>query len=154
MFLPDSVNNSSGFTLVELITTLVIISVLAAVTYPKFFHSRSFSERGFFEQFINTVRYAQKVAIGSHCDVQVSISTSSYSLNQPIQAECGASPVSFPIAVRSPSGKLSGNVPDSVSISGSSFTFDASGAPSSTQTITVGSLSFKIHNTTGYVEKL
>lgn len=154
MSLHNPNKNISGFTLVELITIMVILGVLAVVALPKFVDTGSFKARGFFDEFINAVRYAQKVAIGSHCEVQVLIAAGSYSLNQPVKANCGASPGSFPVAVNNPSGALSGSTPGGVSISGSTFTFDASGAPSIAQTITVGSRSFEIHPNTGYVEKL
>ncbi|MCP3675678.1 MAG: prepilin-type N-terminal cleavage/methylation domain-containing protein [Gammaproteobacteria bacterium] len=149
-----SIKTCSGFTLVELITTMIIVGVLATVGLPKFFDSQSFRERGFFDELIHSIRYAQKVAIGSHCEVQVLISTTTFALKQPSQANCGASPTSFPITVSAPYGSVAGTTPNGISISGNTFLFDASGSPSVAQTITVNSRSFKIHNNTGYVEKL
>ncbi len=69
-----------GFTLVELVMTLVIIGILAAVVGPRFFDRQVFDERLFFEETVSAVRYAQKLALASGCDVQVSIDSLGYRL--------------------------------------------------------------------------
>ena len=52
-----------GFTLVELIMTMVIVGILAAVVAPRFFDNNVFQSRGFADEVQATLRYAQKVAI-------------------------------------------------------------------------------------------
>jgi len=70
----------AGFTLTELVMTLVIAGLLAAVVGPRFFSSRDFQERGFYDETVAAVRYAQKLAFATGCGVQVNISNTGYSL--------------------------------------------------------------------------
>ncbi|MBD3736831.1 MAG: prepilin-type N-terminal cleavage/methylation domain-containing protein [Pseudomonas balearica] len=69
-----------GFTLVELIMTLVVISILAVVVGPRFFDRKVYDERLFFEETIVAVRYAQNFAIASGCAIQVSVRDDGYKL--------------------------------------------------------------------------
>ena len=52
-----------GFTLIELVATLIVIGILAAAVAPRFFGSHGFEERGFYDETIAALRYAQKAAI-------------------------------------------------------------------------------------------
>jgi MSHA pilin protein MshC len=146
-----------GFTLIELISVLVLIGILSVAAISTFNRS-DFEERGFFDELIQAVRYAQKVAVTSSCEVQVSLTANSYSLNLPNQGDCGNSPANYPNPVPGPkSGQFQGTTPAGISINwsaSSGFIFDASGAASISQTITVGGFSFQVHGPTGYVERL
>ena len=68
-----------GFTLIELIIVLLLIAILAAFMMPKLDFG-SFRETGFVQQTTAAIRYAQKQAIGSGCDVNVSITASGCTL--------------------------------------------------------------------------
>jgi MSHA pilin protein MshC len=54
---------SRGFTLVELVTTMVIVGVLAAVIAPRFIGRQGFEARGYYDASATAIRYAQKTAI-------------------------------------------------------------------------------------------
>ncbi|HEY5799154.1 MAG TPA: prepilin-type N-terminal cleavage/methylation domain-containing protein [Burkholderiaceae bacterium] len=71
---------SRGFTLVELVTTLIIVGVLAAVAAPRFFTRSAFEGRAFVDQSRSLLRYAQKVAIAQNRSVFVRLNGSSVAL--------------------------------------------------------------------------
>jgi len=64
-----------GFTLVELIMTMVIVGILAAVVAPRFFDTNVFQTRGITDQIQASLRYAQKVAIAQRTPVSLNLTT-------------------------------------------------------------------------------
>ncbi len=84
-----------GFTLVELIITIMIIGMLAAVVGPRFFDRKVFDERMLFEETVSAVRYAQKFAIASGCAVQVSVRDRGYRLLKERNCDSLAYPPDF-----------------------------------------------------------
>jgi MSHA pilin protein MshC len=69
---------AAGFTVIELLTSIVIIGVIAAASAPRMFDNRAFSERGYIDEVASTLRYAQKIAIATQCDVQVTVNAGGY----------------------------------------------------------------------------
>lgn len=61
-----------GFTLIELIVVIIVIAVLASYAIPRL-NLNSFRESGFVQQSAASLRYGQKQAIGSGCQVNVLI---------------------------------------------------------------------------------
>jgi MSHA pilin protein MshC len=88
-----------GFTIVELIAVIVIIALIAAVTGPRFFDVNIFRERGFFDETISAIRYAQKYAVATGCAVQVAVAGNGYTLTQ------------VPIAIFNPNDPAPCNTP-------------------------------------------
>jgi MSHA pilin protein MshC len=125
----DSVSGMQrGFTLTELITIIVILGIISAVAVPRFFDRNVFESRGFYDQVISTLRYAQKAAIAQHRFVCVAITTvQTITLTQGSTAACGG-------ALGSPTGEASFTVSsDNVSITapavGDFISFDCLGRP-------------------------
>ena len=57
---------SAGFTLIELITVIVLIGVLSAIGVSRFFDNTVFQSRAYADQIKSTIRYAQKLAIAQN----------------------------------------------------------------------------------------
>jgi MSHA pilin protein MshC len=50
-------SRSAGYTIVELVTVIVILGVLGAIAGPRFFGTRVFSERGYADEVASAMRY-------------------------------------------------------------------------------------------------
>lgn len=68
----------NGLTLVELISVLVIVAILALVAVPRFFDHQTFDARIFHDQALSMLRYAQKVAIAQNRNVYARLDGASF----------------------------------------------------------------------------
>ncbi len=64
-----------GFTLIELIMVIVILGVLAVFAAPRIFNSNDFYARGFHDETLSILRYAQKAAVAQRRMVCVGFDT-------------------------------------------------------------------------------
>jgi MSHA pilin protein MshC len=127
----------AAFTLVELITTLALISIVALVALPRMSMTDRgvFASRGFHDEGQAVVRFAQKTAIAWRRSIVVCISASEISAIS--NSDCAA-----PVALTHPStgAALKSTAPAGVTLSPvGSFAFDGIGRPSAAATITLTS---------------
>ena len=143
-----------GFTLVELVMTMVIVGILAVVVAPRFFDTNVFQSRGFADQVQASLRYAQKVAIAQRRFVCAAFTNNSVTLDIGATAACGTRLVS-------PTGEASYviNAPTGITFIAvpANFSFNALGTPStaSAQTININGAAngITIEAGTGYVHQ-
>ena len=137
-----------GFTMVELITVMIIVGIMAAVAAPKFFDNTAYQNRGAADQVKAALRFAQKAAIAERLQsVSVTIAALSSSSN------CNLVISGYSVTC---------NISNSVTVSPAlpqTYYFNSKGEPvsstgtvyPSTQSITVGGITDTIEQETGYV---
>jgi MSHA pilin protein MshC len=152
-----------GFTLIELIMVIILIGILAVVAVPRL-NTSDFQTRGFHDETLALLRYAQKTAIAQRRTVCVAFASDSATLtiaDGPATADCAGK------ALTGPKGESPATVTaSSTSIAYSTtpayvptgFYFDGLGKPSTGQTIKVANagddlvnLTITVEAVTGYV---
>lgn len=63
----------AGFTIVELVVIIMIVGILAVVVGPRFFEIDVFRARGFYDETLAVLHYAQKTAVAQRRAVWVNI---------------------------------------------------------------------------------
>lgn len=132
---------AQGFTLLELIAVIVIVSVMSIfimISYPS---NASFSLFSLTNQLKRDIRYTQTLAMSLNANYTITTSVNNYI-----------------ISPNPPAGAVSVTLPAGVTLSVNSITFDSMGNPSNAavETITItatggGSSSFTVAPETGFV---
>lgn len=154
--LPDQFAVARGFTLVELVVILLILGILAVVALPRFGDQTSFESMGFYDNSINAVRFAQKVAIGQRQYVRLDLTATTLAAcycATPACGACGASVIDPSTGAALSLDALSAGV---TLAPATNFFFDGLGKPdfAAPLVITVNgdsARSFTIEPETGYV---
>lgn len=64
---------SRGYSMVELVVTLILAGILAAFVAPRFFDLEVFQARGFYDEALSILRYAHKTAIAQRRSVYINL---------------------------------------------------------------------------------
>jgi prepilin-type N-terminal cleavage/methylation domain-containing protein len=155
------VNNhhNSGFSLIELITVTILLGILSVFALGHLGSPDQSLARGFYDDTVTAVGFAQKFAISSGCDVRVVTSATGYQLRQ----SGGCTTNDFANPVPNPANRndnyQSGAIPSGFTLTTGNITFNARGLrEEATSVFTLGdgstSYSFRVHSGSGLVEKL
>jgi len=147
----------AGFTLTELVVVIVIAGIMAAVAIPRFTRGHGFEARGFRDQTVAALRYAQKSAVAARRLVCVSFTPTTVTAR--IASSPGALDCAVGAALIGPTGTaLNVTAASGVQLTGypaAGLYFYAQGKANSTQTLTVSelpaALAIKIDAETGHV---
>lgn len=159
---------SSGFTLVEMVGVLIIVGILAVAALPRFFDKQIFENRGFHDELLSALRYAQKSAVAQRRSVCVAFGANSatlriasassdapvanrYTCDKDLRSPTGAAP----FVVTAPSGVSFAVAPTSFLFNSLGQPVNAAGVAVATQTIQVSDTgrSIIIETDTGYVHQ-
>jgi len=151
------INRHSGFTLVELVLVILLLGILSVVAMGKMFDGNQFKARGFFDDTVTAVRFAQKLAVSTGCEVQVRLLATGYQLNQPAnQANCTTGVFAAP--VRNPANRsnpYANNQVAGLTVPTTTIVFDARGLAASDANVTMTgpgvSYQFSVSSKTGLV---
>ena len=130
MLSDTSHGGASGFTVVELVVTIGIVGLLAAIAIPRFMGASGFQSRGFYDSAKSVVRFAQKTAIAWRKDVFVCVTATSVSAGT--AAGC-ATPIVNPVT----GNALSAAAPSGVTLTTAAFSFDSAGRPNPNAAVTI-----------------
>ena len=140
----------AGFTLLELIVTIVILGILSAVAMSKL-NQPQVDAAWFPDQVRAVIRLAQKQAIAQRTRILVVVSATQLSL-------CYATTPSSFICAAAVNDLMTGNAvvvnaPGGISLGATAtpFAFNGLGQPSSAVTVSVGSVTVQVAAETGYV---
>jgi len=129
-----------GYTVVELVVVLLLLGILGASALPKFFEASRFQAMGYSDAVAGAMRYAQKIALASRCDVRVHVDAAGYALSRRARLtsdspapECPSG--GFTVDIPRPGGQSwAGIAPSGVSTGSLDIYFDAWGSPRDTAT--------------------
>lgn len=151
-YVPHHDHGARGFTIIELVTVIVLIGVLTVVVLPRMSNS-GLDERLFLDQTRSALRFAQKTAIASHRTVCTAFASNQLAFR--ISSSYGAADCVAGSALVGPDGAELVVVAHGSAIYSplpTDFVFDAKGGVAATQTITVlGMGSLSVEAETGYV---
>ena len=145
-----------GFTLVELVTSLVIVGILSAAAMPSMFDHQVFRQRGYVDEVAAALRYGQKIAIASRCEVAIEITAAGYAAAQRASLnDCELQAGAWNTPVRRADGSdLTGASPADVLLQpAATFVFNRDGRLTNLNppVLTVGDFSLTVNSTTGLV---
>ena len=155
-------SKQGGFTLVELITVMIVLGILSAVALPRIMDNRAFIGAAFHADVVSALRYAQKSAVSHRRLVCATLTATTVTLSMAAlnpASTCGTalpSPDGTPYQSKDGSAQASGYPAGGLLYfqPAGTITSDGAGATiySGNIAITGRSTPIKIEGATGYVE--
>lgn len=134
-----------GFTLIELIVVIIVVSILSVTILPRFANKADFEQAGFRDRTVAVLQYARKIAISSRRYICVTVGAGSINLkmvptlpDDAVAPDCAQAhiplliPGSSDATLSAPSGVVL-----AVTAGSSPFTFDSLGQVSPTVTLSI-----------------
>jgi len=136
-----------GFSLVELVVTIIIAGILAAIVIPQF-NQPEIESSWFYEQVKAGVRYAQREAVAQRRCVFVDVSASQVRL---FYGDASCAITATPVTQLATGQAYVLDAPSGLTLTPATFSFNGLGQPSAGVALTVGASAITVTAETGYV---
>lgn len=146
-----------GFTLIELITCVIVLALLAALAGPRFFDTQPFNQRGYVDELAAAMRYAEGVAVATGCNVQLTVNLAGYTAMQRAAAAgntCAAAGAYSTQVKRADGSALSGTPPTNANVAaGGTIVFNSTGGVANPPppSLTVGAFTLSVDAVSGFI---
>jgi len=146
-----------GFTVIELVTCVIVLALLAALAGPRFVGTQSFDQLGYAHELSAALRYAEGVAVATGCNVQVTITVAGYSAQQRALAAgntCAAAGAYTTQVVRADGSPLTGTPPTDANVAaGGTIVFGPTGGVANppAPALVIGSFTLSLDAVSGFV---
>ena len=156
-------SRSRGFSLVELVVILIVVGAISVVALGRVSNNNGFAARAFAQEVRAALRFAQKFAVASGCDVQALVDGGADSYALQLRADATGGAVSCltasgafagnPLLDPQTGGAFAGNAPGGVDVSGTlNVVFDAAGGVAAGGAVTVAGESITVSAPTGLIQ--
>jgi MSHA pilin protein MshC len=144
------VKSAHGFTLIELILVLVLLGVLAVFAGPKVLNIGDLNARGFHDQTLGLLRFAQKAAIAQRRTVCVAFTQTSLTLT--VASAAAISTCNTALAGPAGAATVTARAGIQYTATPAGFSYDGLGQPSAAQSFQVATVSrtITVEAQTGY----
>jgi len=78
----SNIQKDNGFTIVELVVTILIIGILSTTVAPRFFGTKSFENRKASDELLSALRYAQQLAMNRGGDIEFILNSNSFTVQR------------------------------------------------------------------------
>lgn len=136
----------NGYSLIELVVTITIAAILAAIAIP-YFNQSDVDASWFSEQAKAAVRYAQRQAVAQRRTVYVNATAGGITLCYNAPPGCAS-----PVLDLATGAAYTLSVPTGVTLGAASFSFNGLGQPSAGTSFIAGSGTVTVTAETGYVQ--
>jgi len=150
-------SGETGFSLMELLVIVVLLGIMSVAIFSNF-NAMPFRTASFEQEVRAAIRFAQKFAVVSGCEVQVSISSAGYALQiqddaQGLTPPCLGATGAFGTGLINPAtgSAYAGAPPAGVTVGNLVFTYDRQGRPSAGGTVAIGATTITVEPVTGVV---
>ena len=145
----NTLHPQCGFTVIELIAIIVLLGILAATALPKFFEKSAYQQRVMFDDTLSAVRYAQKLAVATGCNVQFSIASNAFQVLH--ATTCSGSGYGLNVAHPGDGSSSYIGSESGVTLPDTNIIFNAIGEAVGSTSIAIGSKTINIVSSTGFV---
>lgn len=152
----SSPSRQTGFTMVELVACIVIIGVVSVVAAPRLLDNNTLAGRTYSHEIAAALREAQTLAVGSGCEVAITLNAGNYFAQQRSVTNNYCNPIGgwTVSALRADGSALAGTAPTNLTLSPATrIVFDSqghvtSGAPPS---LAISTYSLQVDPISGFV---